>query len=167
MTVCWIPICKNGGLNFPTDWSVFIPVPIRTQRWFTLIRSLLSGLPDTYPVKSKQYNYAFDIHSNQSYRLTIEPIYKIVLRQMSGILTTSFVILIILGFSFWFLIRTICGRKHWKRWRATLPTISPTSWKHLLPWRMPPTMLCLISIWQKTSNNGISIWVSARNSYSD
>ena len=61
--------------------------------------------------KAKQYNYAFDIHSNQSYRLTIEPIYKIVLRQMSGILTTSFVILIILGFSFWFLIRTILRQK--------------------------------------------------------
>ena len=30
---------------------------------------------------------------------------------MSGILTTSFVILIILGFSFWFLIRTILRQK--------------------------------------------------------
>lgn len=52
------------------------------------------GTPGYIPSeKAKQYNYAFDIHSNQSYRLTIEPIYKIVLRQMSGILTTSFVIL--------------------------------------------------------------------------
>lgn len=70
------------------------------------------GTPGYMPSeKAKQYNYAFDIHSNQSYRLTIEPIYKIVLRQMSGILTTSFVILIILGFSFWFLIRTILRQK--------------------------------------------------------
>lgn len=46
-------LARNGGLNFPTDWSVFIPVPIRTQRWFTLIRSPLSELPDTCPVKSK------------------------------------------------------------------------------------------------------------------
>ena len=70
------------------------------------------GTPGYIPSeKAKQYNYAFDIHSNQSYRLTIEPIYKIVLRQMSGILTTSFVILIILGFSFWFLIRTILRQK--------------------------------------------------------
>ena len=46
---------QERGLNFPTDWSVFIPVPIRTQRWFTLIRSPLSGLPDTFPVK-KQNN---------------------------------------------------------------------------------------------------------------
>lgn len=44
---------QERGLNFPTDWSVFIPVPIRTQRWFTLIRSPLSGLPDTCPVKIK------------------------------------------------------------------------------------------------------------------
>lgn len=46
---------QERGLNFPTDWSVFIPVPIRTQRWFTLIRSPLSELPDTCPVK-KQNN---------------------------------------------------------------------------------------------------------------
>ena len=57
--------------------------------------------------KAAQYNYAFDIHSNKVYRLTMEPINKLVLRQMSGILATSFVILIILSFSFWFLIRTI------------------------------------------------------------
>ena len=35
----------------------------------------------------------------------------LVLRQMSGILTTSFVILIVLAFSFWFLIRTILKQK--------------------------------------------------------
>ena len=41
----------------------------------------------------------------------MEPINKLVLRQMSGILATSFVILIILSFSFWFLIRTILRQK--------------------------------------------------------
>ena len=45
------------------------------------------------------------------YDSLLNTIYKIVLRQMSGILTTSFVILIILGFSFWFLIRTILRQK--------------------------------------------------------
>lgn len=61
--------------------------------------------------KALHYQYAFDIHTNHSYRLTLEPIGSIVLRQMSGILATSFVILIILGFSFWFLIRTILKQK--------------------------------------------------------
>lgn len=61
--------------------------------------------------KAAQYNYSFDIHSNKAYRLTIEPVNKLVLRQMSGILATSFIILIILSFSFWFLIRTILRQK--------------------------------------------------------
>ena len=41
----------------------------------------------------------------------MEPAGMLVLRQMSGILTTSFVILIVLAFSFWFLIRTILKQK--------------------------------------------------------
>ena len=61
--------------------------------------------------KAQQYEYAFDINTNQSYRLTIEPINRVVLQQMSGILATSFIILVILGFSFWFLIRTILRQK--------------------------------------------------------
>ena len=41
----------------------------------------------------------------------MEPVGMLVLRQMSGILTTSFIILIVLAFSFWFLIRTILKQK--------------------------------------------------------
>ena len=55
---------------------------------------------------AKQYNYAFDLNTHQSYRLWIEPVTQLVLKQMSGILATSFVILIILIFAFWVLIRT-------------------------------------------------------------
>lgn len=58
-----------------------------------------------------QYNYSFDLSTHQSYRLSMEPVTPLVLRQMSGILCTSFVILIVLGFSFWFLIRTIMKQK--------------------------------------------------------
>lgn len=61
--------------------------------------------------KARHYIYAFDIHSKQSYRLTMEPTYGLVLKQMSGILITSFIILIILSGSFWFLIRTILRQK--------------------------------------------------------
>lgn len=61
--------------------------------------------------KAVKYDYSFDLHHSWSYRLWMEPVNILVLRQMSGILTTSFIILIILGFSFWFLIRTILKQK--------------------------------------------------------
>lgn len=70
------------------------------------------GTPGYMPSPNAvQYNYAFNLHNSESYRLTMEPITLLVLRQMSGILTTSLIILIILAFSFWFLIRTILRQK--------------------------------------------------------
>ena len=70
------------------------------------------GTPGYVPTsKAVEYNYSFDINTSQSYRLIMEPAGMLVLRQMSGILTTSFVILIVLAFSFWFLIRTILKQK--------------------------------------------------------
>lgn len=70
------------------------------------------GTPGYVPTsKAVEYNYSFDINTSQSYRLIMEPAGTLVLRQMSGILTTSFVILIVLAFSFWFLIRTILKQK--------------------------------------------------------
>ena len=65
----------------------------------------------TPSAQAVQYDYAFNLHGSQLYRLTIEPVTAIVLRQMSGILATSFIILVILSFSFWFLIRTILKQK--------------------------------------------------------
>lgn len=61
--------------------------------------------------KAKCYNYAFDLHTTFSYRLWMEPVNLLVLKQMIGILITSFIILIILSFSFWYLIRTILRQK--------------------------------------------------------
>ena len=70
------------------------------------------GTPGYVPTsKAVEYNYSFDINTSQSYRLIMEPAGTLVLRQMSGILTTSFVILIVLAFSFWLLIRTILKQK--------------------------------------------------------
>ena len=46
-----------------------------------------------------------------AYRLWVEPTNTIVLQQMKGILYTSFLIIIILGLSFWFLIRIILRQK--------------------------------------------------------
>ncbi|MGI6793495.1 sensor histidine kinase [Bacteroides sp. KG68] len=61
--------------------------------------------------KAIEYDYSFDLHANQSYRLIMEPVCMQVLKQMSGILATSSIILIILSLSFWFLIRTILQQK--------------------------------------------------------
>lgn len=72
----------------------------------------VTGTPDYVPgKKALKFNYAFDMNSHHSYHLTIEPVNMLVLNQMSGILATSFIILIILGFSFWYLIRTILRQK--------------------------------------------------------
>ena len=80
------------------------------------------------PQKAVEYNYSFDINTNQSYRLIMEPAGMLVLRQMSGILTTSFVILIVLAFSFWFLIRTILKQKTLEEIEERFqPTTSPTN----------------------------------------
>ena len=57
------------------------------------------------------YQYEFSASKHEIYRLTTEPLGGIVLRQMAGILTTSLIILLILGFSFWYLIRTILRQK--------------------------------------------------------
>lgn len=58
-----------------------------------------------------RYDYEFNRHRSQRYQLVFEPVNSIVLKQMAGILTTSFVIFLILGFSFWFLIRTLLKQK--------------------------------------------------------
>lgn len=57
------------------------------------------------------YYYNYDLHNKMAYRLWIEPTHTIVLQQMKGILYTSFFIIIILGISFWFLIRIILRQK--------------------------------------------------------
>lgn len=61
--------------------------------------------------KANHYDYHFNIQSSYAYRLWLEPIDSTILQQMSGILATSFCILLILGFAFWYLIRTILQQK--------------------------------------------------------
>lgn len=61
--------------------------------------------------KAIRFDYEFNRHRSQRYQLIFEPIDSLVLKQMTSILVTSFVILLILGFSFWFLIRTLLKQK--------------------------------------------------------
>ena len=61
--------------------------------------------------RAKTYEYSYDLHDKWLYRLTTEPLDSIVLRQMAGILATSAFILVVLGFSFWYLIRILLRQK--------------------------------------------------------
>lgn len=75
-----------------------------------------SILASTLPVnvdttKLDRHELVYDYQGEHAYHIYIEPIGTLILKQMSGILVTSFVILLVLGFSFWFLIRTLLKQK--------------------------------------------------------
>ncbi|MDO4165754.1 MAG: HAMP domain-containing sensor histidine kinase [Bacteroides sp.] len=80
---------------------------------FVYIDTLAVGGTAGYTPTSKamRYTYEFDLYQHYVYQLTMEPVRMLVIRQMSGILATSFVILIILGFSFWYLVHIILRQK--------------------------------------------------------
>ena len=60
---------------------------------------------------AQSYEYCFDLHDHWLYRLTLEPLHGIVLRQMAGILATSLLIFVVLGFSFWYLVRILLRQR--------------------------------------------------------
>ena len=61
--------------------------------------------------KSVSYAYAYDVQETAMYRLWIEPAGKAVLKQMSGILTASVLILLVLTAVFLYLIHIISTQK--------------------------------------------------------
>lgn len=83
-------------------------VSIRDSAVVSFVRSDSTYVPSA---KANHYDYHFNIQSSYAYRIWLEPIDSIILKQMSGILTTSFCILLILSFAFWYLIRTILQQK--------------------------------------------------------
>ena len=126
----------HSGLDILTspDFSVYdsllntrlremnIPIRYRLQylysgydihdRWMYTDTLATGGTPGYVPgPDAVSYQYAFSSSGHDVYRLTTEPLGGLVLRQMAGILITSSVILLILGFSFWYLIRTILRQK--------------------------------------------------------
>lgn len=60
---------------------------------------------------SAYYDFKFDNENNIAYRIHIEPLTKNILVQMSGILGTTLLIIIILSFAFWYLIRTVIQQR--------------------------------------------------------
>ena len=61
--------------------------------------------------RAKTYEYSYDLHKQWLYLLTLEPMGGLVLRQMTGILATSAFILMVLCFSFWYLIRILLRQR--------------------------------------------------------
>ena len=61
--------------------------------------------------RERTYQHTIDSAIGRHYLLQMEPVSGHVLRQMAGILATSLTILLILGFAFWYLIRTMLRQK--------------------------------------------------------
>jgi signal transduction histidine kinase len=57
------------------------------------------------------FNYTFDSNNQLGYRVHFEALTKTILSQMFGILSTTALIVLILAFAFWYLIRTIFQQK--------------------------------------------------------
>lgn len=74
----------------------------------TLAASLTTDIDTT---KLDRFEYVYDAQGEYAFHVFAESTGYIIIRQMTGILATSFFILIVLGSSFWFLIRTILRQK--------------------------------------------------------
>lgn len=61
--------------------------------------------------KVQRYEHIYDAQRKYAFQVYTEDTNRIILAQMAGILTTSLIILIVLGGAFWFLIRTIIKQK--------------------------------------------------------
>ncbi|WP_321480370.1 HAMP domain-containing sensor histidine kinase [uncultured Bacteroides sp.] len=57
------------------------------------------------------HEFIYDLTKEHAFQVYTEPTNKAILQQMAGILTSSLIILIILGVAFWYLIRTILRQK--------------------------------------------------------
>ena len=72
----------------------------------------ISNPPTYIPSKEAEcFYYNYDLYNKMAYRLWVEPTHRVVLHQMQGILSTSFIIILILGISFWYLLRIILQQK--------------------------------------------------------
>lgn len=60
---------------------------------------------------TETYRYATDLSGHRIYLLQLPPIQRVVLGQMTGILAASLFIMLILGFSFYYLVRTILRQR--------------------------------------------------------
>ncbi len=57
------------------------------------------------------FDYTYDSANQRGYRVHFEPLTRTILSQMIGVLSTTVIIILILAFAFWYLIRTIFRQK--------------------------------------------------------
>ena len=74
----------------------------------TMTESPMAAIDTT---KMQRYEHVYDAQEKYAFQVYIEPTDRVILKQMTGILATSLVILVVLGGAFWFLIRTIMQQK--------------------------------------------------------
>ena len=100
------------GLSIPYRLT-YLHRGATTDSGYTYIDTL--GIKNTTgyvpSARAKTYEYSYDLHDKWLYLLTTEPLEGIVLQQMAGILATSVCIMLILGFAFWYLIRTLLRQR--------------------------------------------------------
>lgn len=63
------------------------------------------------PVKGESYPYEYDPDNNFVFKFYISSLTSAVLQQMSGILISTLLIVILLGIAFWYLIKTVMQQK--------------------------------------------------------
>ncbi|WP_019208735.1 sensor histidine kinase [Phocaeicola abscessus] len=62
-------------------------------------------------LKAKTFEYFTDIDAMRQYRVTMEPLTTVVLKQMGGVLFAAFVTFSILLLTYWYLVRTLWKQK--------------------------------------------------------
>ena len=93
---------------------VYLPhrIEIVNLRQDSTMVKAISNPPTYFPSKEAEcFYYNYDLYNKMAYRLWVEPTHRVVLHQMQGILSTSFIIILILGISFWYLLRIILQQK--------------------------------------------------------
>lgn len=95
---------KNKGIHSELFYTDIIDF-----KQDTVIKSSLKksrSLPGNYT-----FSYLFDQENKYAYKVHMASLTGIVLRQMSGILISTFLIILLLGLAFWYLIRTVMQQK--------------------------------------------------------
>ncbi len=100
------------GIFMPTR-LLYLETGATLDSTFAFCDTLAVGATEGYipTAKAKCYEHTIDMHASRSYQLWMEPIESQVLKQMTGILIASFSILLVIAFTFGYLIRTLIKQK--------------------------------------------------------
>lgn len=90
--------------------SLKVPHRLQMLSGSTVIATISSS-DYTPSARAKDYDLPYGQSLADKYQLTLEPLTIPTLREMAGIITASFILFLILAFSFWFLIHTMLKQK--------------------------------------------------------